>query len=174
MKTIENIEAGSLTVVRNGIEPVLAEDLAADCRDFFAKGPGEHRNPKGPDSPSSFYTQRVAGTPDFATMGYEALARVMEITDEPWVQNFGINHQQPWAAQVFHSDLYKRPPVKVIHASSGGAFDFVTGPMSDEEELINHETIELDAGDIVLLHRPALRHRGRNASDQPRYTVARY
>lgn len=171
--TRETIKSGELTIVRGGIEPAVVADLEPECLAYYEALPfDEIRAHRGPDSPGFANMYRVPFTPQFAVLGYPAIAKALEqakgAAEDRANRSFALNRQDPWSYQRFHSDMGKIPPVQVIHVSDGGAFDFI--PHGTDE----HQTAELNAGDVVLQHRPTIKHRGRNNGALPRFTIVRY
>jgi hypothetical protein len=171
----EYIEAGDLTIVRNALDPNLLADLQAETLAFYYRiDYNGLKCKRGPSSPGWVVSLFWSETPDFLGLGYPALSKLMDITNEPHGQSFAINYQDSFAAQPFHADMYKPRTVQTVQLTDGGAFDFVPEGVGREEELTDFCEIKVDAGDIVKQHRPSGRHRGRNQSDQPRINIGRY
>lgn len=172
---ITEIDEGDLTIVRNALDPDLLANLQIETPRFLLSN--SHNGLKckrGPSSPGWVVSLFWSATPDFSGLGYPALSKLMDITNEPHGQSFAINYQGPFATQPFHADMYKPGTVQTVQLTDGGAFDFVPERSSGQEELTDFCEIKVGAGDIVKQHRPSRRHRGRNRSDQPRINIGRY
>lgn len=163
-------ERAGLTVIRGGIDRELAHALDVECASLLATPREEiyyytEFNPAECEETMPINTRGYRVT-TLVGAGLAAMSKVMELhpyPEEPDA-NILINGQGPGAAQVFHPDIVMGGQL-VVHASDGGAFDFYLPGSSD------FETIYFEAGDLLRLDRPAIRHRGRNPSSHHRHTL---
>lgn len=166
---INEIEDGGLTVVRQGIDPLLTRDFQQEWDDRLA----ELVHVKGLDELGSHVLSVGNFAGDFKDLSSPTarLLQYLGITN-PYL-NVTINYQPRRAAQVFHQDdRGTQGGVLIGHAHEGGAFDYAPFARNREEAKTDYKTVELNAGDIVLQSRPFQWHRGRNLDDTPRITTA--
>lgn len=177
MSTIESETIpGALTVIRSGIDRSLALDMAEECGMLLGRFIDTDGVPStaAPDSSGLVYTKVFRGDQAFRRMGFSAITRVAELIGGNSTDGYAINEQAPGAQQKFHPDIGKVSPVRIVHGSDDGRFDFTTEKPNNRDEYDYVQTVELSAGDILLLHNPAMLHRGRSASDDFRITFAKY
>lgn len=180
-------EAG-ITVVRGAIEPVLVASLYEDCDSLIDRAFKfeTYQATKSEESEGGVFTQAHLSLARFEALGLLGICSVikrinsLDIDDFeigiPQDSSFAVNLQEPNAAQKFHPDRGKRPPVLTIHASDDGAFDYVTrSGVTEEEAELDHKSLEdIRAGDVVVQNRPGLLHRGRNRGSGYRLSLSSY
>ncbi len=89
----------------------------------------------------------------------------------PHANRFTINYQPAWAEQVFHTDD-TQGFVVVLSAGDYGSFDYSLDATSSEEAQDSYESIEANAGDLIIQLVGGRFHRGRNLGEDPRITAA--
>jgi hypothetical protein len=179
---------GEILVIRKALDAGLMREVAMECGSIIARSP--YIVSTGQGSPSDFDIAYFSGRQ--AKEEYPAITRAAQHVVGDVVQNFGLqaNRQGPRAYQHYHPD--RAWPSAVIHASDGGAFDLIpegidlagldyyeitSDPSSPRmaygPELENIETLEVNAGDILIQLKRVI-HRGRNNSDNPRINLGIY
>ncbi len=166
---VEEIPLSGLMVLRQRIDPVLAQDFQEEWLDRLAD---------------------VAERKDFGKLGISvitAINKTEHFVNRPSATGrllkalsinrggmlLAINLQSPEGAQTFHmDDTYTMGIVTIVHGADEGAFDYAPEAANQEEAEQNFRTIELNAGDVVIQSRPLQWHRGRNLGNSPRITAA--
>lgn len=167
---------GVLTVIRGGIDRSLAFDLHDECTELIAIGlQGDCvMNTAAADSESAVYTRIFKGTSRLDTTLTPAISETIIRIGGSSVSSYAINEQGPYAKQKFHCDIGKNSPVRIVHASDDGGFEFTEEMPVDDQDPIETRVVDLRAGDVMLLHRPVILHRGRNFGDSYRTNFTRY
>lgn len=178
MTSFEKREEAGLEIIWNALDPALAHDFGEECQALFdpAIELGVFSNTQATESPSSVLTVDCGSVSTLRNSKYRLIAipEVLDIIGITAEYQFAINEQGPHAKQVFHPDIEKQPPVVVIHPHGQGALDYVDRICHQEQAEKIHQTLELNAGDIVFQSRPYLMHRGRNTGAQKRLTAVLY
>jgi hypothetical protein len=169
------LPCAEIEVVEGCIEASLASDFQAEMFDYL------------PDIERQKLFGRTEGcAPEFLQLGgmclfncnkYPATRRLVRtlgiIVCMESDLAVSVNYQPPKVAQEFHRDSpFIRGRVIIVHGGDMGAFDYAPNARTVEEAEASHETISLNAGDIVMYNLPHVFHRGRNTGDIPRVTMA--
>lgn len=167
----EILVTGELEIERGMLPRDIAAALAIECQ-WLLDGKPECLyyyvgTPQTPES-EGVITQAFYYYKDLRNSGLVALQSVLDLHPHPesHVANVFVNTQEPDAIQRLHSDFVLGRQV-IVHASDGGLFDYCP----DDEDRDAVETIEVNAGDVLWLKCPSIRHRGRNPSQNVRHNL---
>lgn len=185
MSSYESFADGGIIVARQAIDPEVVAGMVSDGNQLVDIGvPYEIKSGNDSPGPVESTVRRYARLQP----QYDNIRTVADLVVGPRAPLCGIviNRQHPFSFQRFHPDRRKLP-FAVVHGNDGGAFDYIESDVDDGEYFMaddgaglveydpsDFETIELDAGDVLLQINTALVHRGRNLSSQDRITVGIY
>lgn len=159
-------EAG-LTVIRRGIDPVLASAMAYEWLDKL--------NPELAGWRKLYPNETVfhmgSGIRQLSPR-FKATHRILEeLGGEESFNAFHVNYQLPLGAQSFHTDTSALGKVvAIVHGSPNGVFDYAIGAQNKAQAEAKSEPLEFNAGDVVLQKNVHMFHRGRNGGNEPRIT----
>lgn len=175
MKSVEFVPDTGITIVREAIDRVTATEFQVEWLDIFERT-GQLTNMSLPAAKGTrffsdgFDVERmIEGGKMPATTNVVAL---LKLSKSGYPYNLTVNYQPAFTGQDFHKDnLVDDDMVIVVHGGDQGAFDFATVANSCEQAEDKHETVELEAGDVLFHRNPYIFHRGRNTGPLPRVTA---
>lgn len=169
--SIETLVPGELEIERGKLSATVAADVAAECQMllegvpdplYYYVGTPYTEESEGIIKQSFYYLK------DLRSSGFVALQSVLDLHPHPDTRNPNvfINMQEPGAEQNEHADIVFGKQV-IFQASDDGLFDYWPDHLNNDHV----ETVEVNAGDVLWLNCPSIRHRGRNPSSSVRQTL---
>jgi hypothetical protein len=168
----DSIENTGLLVARQALDPVLTYRFEKECSLLMQTPlPGSsERKARGRDNPDEItaYSYPVEA---LGKVGLKAIPDVLRLLGRDLGYHATFNLQKPYAKGLFHDDAQAEAPMFVVQASGNGTFDIAPRAQSELDAEMDHEPIEVGAGDIVIQHDTTLLHRGSNRGESPRYNM---
>lgn len=125
-----------------------------------------------PDYDSKTVIQLNPTVKDVLGVGQPATTHLLRclLQAYPKADRFTLNYQPGYSKQEFHIDD-TIGPVLIFSGGDGGYFDYAPGASNESEAEKGFESIEVNAGDMLIKLAADLWHRGRNSGADPRITA---